>query len=285
MLNEKERKEIKIFSKRAQMEVVKMIAGLPAGHLGGCLSICDLLSVLYNKQMKIDPSNPEWEERDWLVDSKGHSGPAVYASLALKGYFPMEQLATLNIPHTDLPSHCDRNHTVGIDMTTGSLGQGASLAAGVANGMKIDGRDNYVFLILGDGEIQEGQVWEMAMHAASRKLEHLIAFVDYNKLQIDGRTDSDSICNVGDIAAKFRSFGWYAQSVNGHDVDAIDDAITLAKANCGCPSVIVMDTVKGYGWSKSANQVGSHSRGFTAEEKEEALAEMQRELDRYSREQ
>lgn len=281
MLSENEKREIKIFSKQTQMEVVKMIAGLPAGHLGGSLSICDLLSVLYNKHMKIDPKNPKWEERDWLVNSKGHSGPAVYAALALKGYFPVEQLATINTPHTDLPSHCDRNHTVGIDMTTGSLGQGASLAAGVANGFKMDGADNYVYLILGDGEIQEGQVWEMAMHASTRKLDHLIAFVDFNKLQIDGRTDEDTICNVGDIAGRFRAFGWYAQFVNGHDVDAIDDAIISAKENKGCPSVIVLDTIKGVGWSKSANQVGSHSRGFTPEEKEDALAEMQKELDSY----
>ena len=281
MLTEKEKRERRIFSKKAQMEVVKMIAGIPAGHLGGALSICDLLSVLYNKQMKIDPCNPEWKERDWLIVSKGHSGPAVYATLALKGYFPMEQLATLNLPGTDLPSHCDRNHTTGIDMTTGSLGQGASLAAGVAAGFQMDGSDQYVFLILGDGEIQEGQVWEMAMQASTRKLDHLIAFVDFNKFQIDGRTDDDSVCNVGSITAKFHSFGWFAQFVNGHDVEAIDCAITLAKKNSGSPSVIVLDTVKGNGWSKSAGQVGSHSRGFTMEEKEEALAEMQKELDSY----
>lgn len=191
----------------------------------------------------------------------------------------MEQLETLNAPGTDLPSHADRNHTTGIDMTTGSLGQGASTAAGVALSMKIDGKDNRVFLILGDGELDEGQVWEMAMMAATRKLDNLIAFVDYNKWQIDGRTDSNDVCNLGDICAKFESFGWFAQRVNGHDVVAIDAAIDKAKENKGCPSVIVMDTIKGHGWSKIADTAGSHSRGVSPEELEEALAEMQAVMD------
>ncbi|MBR7081748.1 MAG: transketolase [Oscillospiraceae bacterium] len=281
MLTKDEVREIRIFSKKVQMEVCKMIAPLPAGHLGGSLSIADALSVLYNRQMKFDPQNPKWDGRDWLVMSKGHCGPALYATLALKGFFPKEMLQTLNQPHTDLPSHCDRNHTPGIDMTTGSLGQGASTAAGVAYGLKLDKKDNRVFLILGDGEIQEGQVWEMAMTAATKHLDNLIALVDYNKLQIDGRTDNDEVCNVGDIAAKFTAFNWYAQSVDGHDVEAIDAAIEKAKANKGTPSVIVLSTVKGKGWDKSENAVGSHSRGFKPEELEDALAQMQAELDTY----
>ena len=281
MLTKDEVREIRIFSKKVQMEVCKMIAPLPAGHLGGSLSIADALSVLYNRQMKFDPKNPKWDGRDWLVMSKGHCGPALYATLALKGFFPKEMLQTLNQPHTDLPSHCDRNHTPGIDMTTGSLGQGASTAAGVAYGLKLDKKDNRVFLILGDGEIQEGQVWEMAMTAATKHLDNLIALVDYNKLQIDGRTDNDEVCNVGDIAAKFTAFNWYAQSVDGHDVEAIDAAIEKAKANKGTPSVIVLSTVKGKGWDKSENAVGSHSRGFAPEELEDALAQMQAELDTY----
>lgn len=281
MLTKDEVREIRIFSKKVQMEVCKMIAPLPAGHLGGSLSIADALSVLYNRQMKFDPQNPKWDGRDWLVMSKGHCGPALYATLALKGFFPKEMLQTLNQPHTDLPSHCDRNHTPGIDMTTGSLGQGASTAAGVAYGLKLDKKDNRVFLILGDGEIQEGQVWEMAMTAATKHLDNLIALVDYNKLQIDGRTDNDEVCNVGDIAAKFTAFNWYAQSVDGHDVEAIDAAIEKAKANKGTPSVIVLSTVKGKGWDKSENAVGSHSRGFKPEELEDALAQMQAELGTY----
>ncbi len=279
MLNDTQRKELKRFSKQTQMEIVKMISHIPAGHIGGSLSITDVLSVLYNKQMKIDPENPKWEDRDWLVLSKGHCGPALYAALALKGYFPVEQLATLNAPGTNLPSHADRNRTPGIDMTTGSLGQGASTAAGVAAGMKMDEKENYVYLILGDGELDEGQVWEMALMANTKKLDNLIAFVDYNKLQIDGRTDNDEVCDLGDICGKFEAFGWYAQRVNGHDVDEIDTAIDKAKEHKGSPSVIVLDTVKGNGWSRIANTAGSHSRGVSPEELEEALSEMQAAMD------
>lgn len=280
MLKKEDIKKIKIFSKKIQMEVCKMIAPLPAGHLGGSLSIADTLSVLYNKHLKHNPANPKWEERDWLIMSKGHCGPALYATLALKGFFPMEWLRTVNQPGTDLPSHCDRNHTPGVDMTTGSLGQGASTAAGVALAMKLDNRENKVFLILGDGEIQEGQVWEMAMAAATRHLDNLIAFVDFNRLQLDGRTDTDDICNLGDVAEKFRSFGWFVQDINGHDIEAIDGAIEAAKSNEGKPSMIVLNTVKGIGWSKTENQVSSHSRGFTPEELEDALGEMQAEMDK-----
>lgn len=284
MLTAAETKALKRFAKEIQMEIVKMISRLPAGHLGGSLSVADLLAVLYGKQMKYDPHNPHWEERDWLVMSKGHCGPALYAALALKGFFPAGQLATLNAPRTDLPSHCDRNRTAGIDMTTGSLGQGASTAAGVAMGLKLDGKDNKVYLILGDGELDEGQVWEMALFASTKKLANLIAFVDFNKLQLDGRTDTDDVCNLGDIPAKFTAFGWYAQRVDGHDAAAIDGAIERAKANRERPSVIVLDTIKGHGWSKAENQVGSHSRGLDPQELREALAEMQAELDAIGRE-
>lgn len=275
MMNEEKKKELKRFANRIRQEIVKMIFCVPTGHIGGSLSIAELLAVLYGKQMHVDPQNPEWEDRDWLVLSKGHCGPALYAALAIKGFFSMEQLKTLNGPATSLPSHADRNRTPGIDMTTGSLGQGASTAAGVAAGMKIDGKDNQVFLIMGDGEINEGQVWEMAMMASTKKLDNLIAFVDFNKWQIDGRTDNDDVCNLGDIAAKFTAFGWFSQRVDGHDVEAIDHAIERAKANKGRPSVIVMDTVKGKGWSRIAGTAGSHSRGVSSEELQEALIEMQ----------
>ena len=267
--------ELKRFAGEIRMETLKAISHVPSGHLGGALSMAEVLSVLYGEQLKCDPKNPKWNDRDWLVLSKGHCGPGLYAALALKGFFPMEMLETLNKPHTDLPSHADRNHTPGIDMSTGSLGQGASTAAGVAAGMKMDGNPNYTYLILGDGELDEGQVWEMALFANTKHLDNLIAFVDYNKLQIDGRTDNDDVCNLGDIAAKFASFGWYAQTVNGHEVTEINQAIENAKKNTGCPSVIVLDTIKGYGWSKTAGQVGSHSRGVSPEDLAEAMAEIQ----------
>lgn len=275
MLSDARINELKRFAGEIRMETLKAISHVPSGHLGGALSMAEVLSVLYGEQLKCDPENPKWEDRDWLVLSKGHCGPGLYAALALKGFFPMEMLETLNKPHTDLPSHADRNHTPGIDMCTGSLGQGASTAAGVAMGMKMDGNPNYTYLILGDGELDEGQVWEMALFANTKHLDNLIAFVDYNKLQIDGRTDNDDVCNLGDIATKFASFGWYAQTVNGHEVAEINEAIENAKKNTGCPSVIVLDTIKGYGWSKTAGQVGSHSRGVSPEDLAEALAEIQ----------
>lgn len=280
MLNQAAEKEAKRFAVQIRMEIVKMIARLPAGHLGGSMSIADALAVLYGGQLKHDPKNPGWEERDWVVMSKGHCGPALYAALALRGFFPMEMLETLNTPHTNLPSHCDRNRTPGIDMTTGSLGQGASTAAGVAAGLKMDRKPNKVFVIFGDGEIQEGQVWEMAMLAASKHLDNLIALVDFNKLQIDGRTDNEEVCCVGDIAAKFAAFGWYSQSIDGHDISQINQAVENAKNHTGTPSVIVLNTIKGKGWSKAENRVDSHSRGLKPEELEEALSELRQEMGR-----
>ena len=262
-----------------RMEVCKMISHVPAGHLGGSLSIAEVLSVLYSKHLRYNAKDPKWCGRDWLVLSKGHAGPALYATLALKGFFPVSELATLNRPHTNLPSHVDRTKTPGVDMTCGSLGQGASAAAGIALALRLDHKDNRVFAVFGDGEIDEGQVWEMALFAAQRKLSNLIAFVDYNKLQLDGTTDE--VCALGDIATKFREFGWYAQEADGHDVAAINTAIENARAQSDKPSMIVLHTIKGNGWSKSAGQVGSHSRGLTAEELEEALSEMQSTIDSY----
>ncbi|MDO4174958.1 MAG: transketolase [Eubacteriales bacterium] len=265
--------ELQRFSKQIQMETVKTIASLGTGHVGGALSISDVLAVLYGNQMQYKPQDPRWDDRDWLVVSKGHAGPAVYATLALKGFFPIEQLQTLNQPGTNLPSHCDSNRTPGIDITTGSLGQGASSAAGVALALKMKKKASNVYLILGDGEIEEGQVWEMALFAAHRKLDNLIAFVDNNHLQIDGTVEE--VSSMTDIAEKFASFGWYAQNVCGHSVEEIDAAIDKAKAQNGKPSVIVLDTIKGNGWSKIAGKVGSHSCAVTAEDMKSALAEMQ----------
>ncbi len=271
-----EKKKLQIFSKQIQMKTIETIAGIGIGHVGGALSIADLLAVLYGKQMKIDPKHPAWEERDWLVVSKGHAGPAVYSALALKGYFPMDQLNTLNRCGTRLPSHCDRNLTTGIDITTGSLGQGASSAAGVALGLKMSGKDNRVYLVLGDGEIEEGQVWEMAMFAAAKKLGNLIAFVDNNKLQIDGEVDE--LCALGDIGLKFEAFGWNSRTVDGHDVESIDAVVEEAKKQTDKPTMIVLHTVKGKGWSEIEGKVGSHSRTISEEDKERALKEMRQAL-------
>jgi transketolase len=271
MLSEEKIRELKKFSKQIQIETVKMIACLGVGHLGGSLSIADALAVLYGAQMKYDPKNPKWEERDWFICSKGHAGPAVYSALALVGFMPMSELKTLNRPGTNLPSHCDRLKTPGIDMTTGSLGQGSSTAAGIALAHKMNGKPNAIYLMLGDGEINEGQVWEMALFAGTKRLSNLIAFVDYNKLQLDGPTKD--ICDVGDVAKKFEDFGWYAQDIDGHDVAAINAAIENAKAQKEKPSMIVLNTEKAHGWSAMANKTGSHSANITAELLEDALNE------------
>ena len=254
--------EIKKFAIDIRRETIKCIGNLGVGHIGGALSIADVLAVLYSGVMNVDPENPGKDDRDMLVVSKGHAGPAVYATLALKGYFPME-----------MPSHCDMNRTPGIDMTTGSLGQGASSAMGIACGNRLKGYDNYTYLIIGDGEAEEGQVWEAAIFAHAKKLTKVIAFVDYNKCQIDDYVEN--LCAMGDIAAKFESFGWYAQNVeNGNDVEQILTAVNHAKAQDERPSAIILNTVKGKGYSKIEGSLGSHNMPVSAEMVEEALTEL-----------
>lgn len=270
--------EVKKFAVEIRKETIKCLANLGVGHIGGALSIVDVLAVLYGGEMNIDPKDPKKDDRDMLVVSKGHAGPAVYATLALKGYFPLEMLDTLNKPGTNLPSHCDMNRTSGIDMTTGSLGQGASSAMGIACGNRLKGYDNYTYLILGDGEIEEGQVWEAAIFANAKKLTKMIAFVDYNKCQIDDYVED--LCAMGDVAKKFESFGWYAQNVeDGNDVEQIAAAIANAKAQSEKPSVIVLNTVKGKGYSKIENALGSHNMPVTVEMAEEALKELDQQLE------
>ena len=268
--------EVKRFAVEIRKETIKCMGKLGVGHIGGALSIVDLLAVLYSGEMNIDPADPKKDDRDMLVVSKGHSGPAVYATLALKGYFPIEMLETLNQPHTNLPSHCDMNRTPGIDMTTGSLGQGSSSAMGIACANRLKGYDNYTYLILGDGEIEEGQVWEAAIFANAKKLTKVIAFVDYNKCQIDDYVQD--LCALGDIAKKFESFGWYAQNVeDGNDVEQIAAAIANAKAQNERPSVIVLNTVKGKGYSKIEGTLGSHNMPVDSSMVEEALAELDKQ--------
>ena len=268
--------EVKRFAVEIRKETIKCIGKLGVGHIGGALSIVDLLAVLYSGEMNINPADPKKDDRDMLVVSKGHSGPAVYATLALKGYFPIEMLETLNQPHTNLPSHCDMNRTPGIDMTTGALGQGSSSAMGIACANRLKGYDNYTYLILGDGEIEEGQVWEAAIFANAKKLTKVIAFVDYNKCQIDDYVQD--LCALGDIAKKFESFGWYAQNVeDGNDVEQIAAAIANAKAQNERPSVIVLNTVKGKGYSKIEGTLGSHNMPVDSSMVEEALAELDKQ--------
>ena len=278
MLSKEKVKELKILAIKIRMETIRAMGTLGFGHLGGALSIADTIAVLYGGIMKIDPKNPKWEERDWLVSSKGHAGPAIYAALALKGFFPVEELLTLNKPGTHFPSHCDRNLTIGIDMTTGSLGQGASTSVGVALGHKYKAKDNFTYLILGDGETQEGQVWEAVSFAGARKLDNLIAFVDNNKQQLDGFTIN--VHNIFDFKSKFESFGWDAVDVDGSDVEQIYEAIEAAKLRKGKPSVIVLDTIKGKGASFVEGKEKNHHVEISKEQMQQALAELEIELDK-----
>ena len=253
--------------------ILKTIGTLGVGHIGGSLSMVELLVVLYNKHMNIDPKNPKLEGRDRLIVSKGHSGPAVYAILSDKGYFDESWLLTLNKPGTNLPSHCDMNRTPGVDMTTGSLGQGFSCAMGIAKASKIRNDNATIYTVIGDGETQEGQIWEAAMFGAHHKLDNVIAFTDYNKLQLDGAIDD--ICSIEPLDDKWRAFGWNVIVVkDGHDCDEIDRAIIQAKAS-DKPSMIILNTVKGKGISFAEKAgVGNHSMPINKELMEEGLAEL-----------
>ena len=260
-------------AKEIRVLTATCISSIGAGHIGGSLSIVDVLTVLYYKHMNIDPTNPKLENRDRLVVSKGHAGPAVYATLAHKGYFPKEELLTLNKFGTNLPSHCDMNKTPGIDMTTGSLGQGISCAVGMALGARIRKTNEYIYTIIGDGESQEGQVWEAAMFASQRKLDNLIVFLDYNKYQLDDATDN--INSLGDVHSKWESFGFYTQSIDGNNIEEIDQAIIKAKNNKGTPSMIVLNTIKGKGVSfVEAAKANNHSMPITKEDLEKIFDEL-----------
>lgn len=264
-------------SNQIRQLILKAMREQKGGHVGGSMSIVEAIAVLYEDKLKYDPKNPKWEERDWVVMSKGHSGPALYAALALKGFFPEDELPTMNMPHTRLPSHCDRLKTPGIDMSTGSLGQGTSTAMGIALGHKLKGMDNSIYLILGDGECNEGQVWEGVLFAASKKLDNLICLVDYNKQQLDGYTKD--ICDLGDLARKFEDFGWYTQDIDGHDVDAVAEAIDKAKANKGKPNAIILNTKKGKGCSFSDGVFSNHHMAVTTEKIDEAIETLKAEAE------
>ena len=265
------------FALLIRMETMKMLGHRGFGHIGGCFSCADLLAVLYNEVMKFDPKEPDWEDRDRLIISKGHAGPSAYSTLALKGFFPKEWLLTLNEGGTNLPSHCDKTKTPGIDFTTGSLGQGLSIGVGVAYAYKMDNKPNSVYVLLGDGEIQEGQIWEAAMSASKFALDNIYCFVDANGYQIDGSTDE--IMPLGDIAEKFRSFGWHTQQVDGHDVDSIGASIDIAKKVNNKPCAIILDTIKGFGYDEISDIKNlNHHMAISKELCERALEKFERDL-------
>ncbi len=248
-------KKLEEFALQIRISTVECIKSRGFGHIGGSLSVADALAVLYGGVMNVDPKDPKKPDRDKLVCSKGHAGPAVYATLALKGYFPYENLLTLNQPGTDFPSHCDRNKTVGVDMTTGSLGQGTSTAAGLALGDRMQGRSSRTYLIVGDGELDEGQCWEAAMFTAAKKLTNLVWLIDWNKKQLDGRVKD--ILDTGDLQKKFEAFGFDAVTVDGHNVEQIYEAVS--RTDNEKPIAVILDTVKGKGVTQVEETEKNHS--------------------------
>lgn len=271
--------DLKQVSRDIRCDILTSIGHLGVGHIGGCLSVVELLAVLYFKEMNIDPKEPKKAGRDRFVCSKGHAGPAVYAALANRGFFDKKELLTLNQSGTDLPSHCDMNRTPGIDMTAGSLGQGFSCAVGIALGSKLENDGAAVYALVGDGESQEGQIWEAAMFAAAKGLDNLIGFTDYNKLQIDGPVAQ--VNDVAPLAEKWAAFGWNVIDVeDGNDVDQVAEAVKHAKLGIGGgkPTMVILNTKKGKGvkWIEDLG-AGNHNTNVTEEQAAAAIAEIRGE--------
>ena len=268
-------KELKRIANDLRVWSIKMIYRAQSGHPGGALSAADILAVLYFHEMRVDPKNPEWPDRDRFVLSKGHASAAYYAALAMKGFFPEEDLLTFRDVNSYLQGHPSLM-VPGVDMCTGSLGQGLSAGIGMALAGKMDKRDYRVYVLLGDGEIEEGNVWEAAMTAATRKLDNLVAIVDRNKIQLDDFTDR--MVELDPLEEKWRGFGWRVISINGHDVTQIIRALVEAKKTKGRPTVIIAHTVKGKGVSYMENTAKYHGKPPQNEEEyERALKELEEE--------
>lgn len=256
-------------ARQIRIEIIKSITEANSGHPGGSLSAADIITLLFFEEMNVDPKHPKKADRDRLVLSKGHCAPALYATLAEKGYFPKEELNHLRQVNHMLQGHPDMKHTPGVDMTTGSLGQGFSAACGMALTAKIDKADWYTYAILGDGEIEEGQIWEAAMYAAHYHLDNLIAFVDNNGLQIDGQITQ--VMSSLPILEKFTAFGWHTIEVNGHDMNELHRAIMEAKEVKEKPTMIVMKTIKGKGIPAIEDKAEWHGKAPTKEQCEEFI--------------
>jgi len=256
-------------ARQLRISIVRALHRSQSGHTGGSLSAIDMVTALYFYKMRHNPAEPTWQGRDRFVLSKGHAAPALYAALSEAGYFPKEDMMTLRRLGSHLQGHPDSKGTPGVDVCTGSLGQGLSMANGMALGLKADGKDNRVYAILGDGELQEGQVWEAAMAAAHYKLDNLCAMVDANNLQIDGEVSR--VMNVAPITDKFRAFGWHVLDIDGHDMGAIMEALDAAETVKGQPTVIVARTVKGKGVSFFENKASYHGVPPSDEELPRAL--------------
>ena len=271
-----EMKQLRITACKVRMGVIEATHGAKAGHPGGSLSAADLFTYLYFKEMNVDPKNPKWADRDRFVLSKGHTAPGLYSALALRGFFPVEDLPTLRHIDSYLQGHPNMNTVPGVDMSTGSLGQGISCAVGMALGGKHQGKAFRVYTLLGDGEIQEGQVWEACMSAAHYKLDNLCVIVDNNGLQIDGPVAK--VMSPYPIDEKLKAFGFHVEVIDGHDLDAIEAAMNTARATKGKPTAIVMKTTKGKGVSFMENNAGWHGKAPNDAEYEQAMTELRTSL-------
>ncbi len=277
-MDSSEIKQLQILATKARMGAILGTYHAKSGHPGGSLSAADIFAYLYEKELHVDPKNPDWENRDRFVLSKGHCCPSLYAVLALKGFFSWNELTTLRHVGAMLQGHPDMKKTPGIDMSTGSLGQGISAACGMALAAKLDKKDYRVYTLLGDGEVEEGQVWEAAMFAAHNKLDNLVVMVDQNGLQIDGTVDE--VAGIEPLDKKFEAFGFEVVKIDGHDFEQIKAALDKAKTVKGKPTAILAKTIKGKGVSFMENQVGWHGTAPNKEQYEQATAELQAELDR-----
>lgn len=265
-------KELELIAARGRCLGMQMVFRAASGHIGGSLSAMDILTELYFEQLRVDPERPQAPERDRFVMSKGHCTPALYSILSLRGYFPEKQLELFRSIEGHMSGHPDMVHVPGVDMSTGSLGQGLSAAVGMAIAGKMDSAAYRVYALMGDGEIEEGQIWEAAMSAAKYKLDNLCGIVDVNGLQIDGRTAD--VMPSEPLDAKFAAFGWNVIKADGHDFDSLRAALAAAKAEKGRPSVILAKTVKGKGVSFMENDPGWHGKAPNAEQYEQAMAEL-----------
>ena len=268
-------RELSILATKIRIHALDAVTYASSGHIGGSLSVADILTELYFDEMRVDAKNPGWPDRDRLVLSKGHCTPALYSTLAEKGFFPAEELKGFRNINSRLSGHAEI-HVPGVDMSTGSLGQGLSAAIGMALGARVDRRDYRVYAVLGDGEIEEGQVWEAAMCANQYHLDHLVAIVDNNNLQIDGPITD--VMSSYPIDKKFEAFGWNVINVNGHDFSELHNALNRAKVAKGRPTAIIAKTVKGKGVSFMENQVGWHGKAPNQEQHDMAVAELKKLL-------
>ena len=275
-MTSQEKKQLAITACKVRMGIIESTHAAKCGHPGGSMSAADMFTYLYCKELNVDPKNPQWEDRDRFVLSKGHTAPGLYAALALNGFFPVEDLLTLRKVGSYLQGHPNMNTVPGVDMSTGSLGQGISAACGMALAAKLQGKTNRVYTLLGDGEIQEGQVWEACMLASHYKLDNLCVIVDNNGLQIDG--DVAKVMSPYPIVDKLEAFGFHVTAIDGHDFEAIEEALNTAKTVKGRPSAIVMKTVKGKDVSFMENNAGWHGVAPNDAQYEQAMGELKAKL-------